>query len=248
MNLAETWEQKVPEPEIEVVAEVAVGGLPMERVHESFAYLEILATASSTALRRILGSRHGHSASCLSCGVLRRRNSRTWPHSACRRAVCLQASMEALIFRPVRKTVFQMIERNPGVELLFQEERRIAVHPMEDIDAFAAHRTDPVAQHDTPGGTDAVAEEQHILGCQARATLRSESCSKQVLADDHAGKVHKAPVLQHHTGEIGNFDAVGGSSDSRLTVVMSDSAETSEMVMEFVAPFDRGPVTVRIKT
>ena len=89
-------------------------------------------------------------------------------------------------------------------------------------------------QDDALGCTDAVAEEQHVLRRQPQRGLEAD-LAEQVPADDHAGEVQKAPVLQHDAGEIREFRRVGGSSDSRLTVVISDSADTSEMVIELVA-------------
>ena len=49
----------------------------------------------------------------------------------------------------MRKTVLEAVERYPGVELLLQEKRRIAVETMKDIDAFAARRAEGrIAQDD----------------------------------------------------------------------------------------------------
>ena len=140
MDVAEAREEEIPEPEIEVVAEIAVCGFPVERVPCRFlAYREILATASSTALRRILGRampippEDRAAAPCAGAPAAPAPTAPAAAQSACRPRSrrCLRACAE---------NGPPAVERDPGVELLLQEQRRIAVDAVEDVDAFAAHR------------------------------------------------------------------------------------------------------------
>ncbi len=149
------------------------------------------------------------------------------------------------VLRSMCKPRFQPVERHPGVELLLQEQRRIAVHAVEDVDAFTAHGADAVAQDRAPGGANAVVEKQHVFRRQPERCLKAD-LSEQRLADHHAGEMHEAPVLQHHTGKIGDFH-IGRRLGKPCHRGGFGEFSHAEVVIEVFAAGYGCPVTIGIK-
>src|SRR5690606_18220576 len=111
--------------------------------------------------------------------------------------------------------------------------------------SHAAHGAGIVAENAAPCGKDTVAEKQDILSGQPERSIETDGLENRA-ADDHAGEMEEAPVLEHDACEIGKFDKERRIAEADAAFGFLQRGH-SEMIVEFLARLHRGPIAIRIE-